>query len=304
MLPLKKEINEKLKNQFDFVMGHPAEINKWTRKGEVNAAPCSSICLLKYPELQMKLPIGIAACKDVQSVYIGFAHYHETLDEFVKQRMLACQAAFKQAIDKHPTDLRAAGKHALKLIFDKKVKFTTPPIPIYFTAASETSVALAKLVWRFLFGWDVFEKLEKSTAQGGAHVLIGDEALEKKNLYPYRLDLASLWNQLTGLPFVFAVWQSAMAKPHSGFRDKLIAAADLAQARMKIEPCTYFSTPLPKDHGGQSIDLAGYWRNIHYHLTKNDMRGLILFLALVCESQPKYQTQTNKILSLQEIEVI
>jgi chorismate dehydratase len=48
-----------------------------------------------------------------------------------------------------------------------------------------------------------------------AFVLIGDEALRlAPDALPHRIDLGEGWKQLTGLPFVFAVW--ALAEPGAG----------------------------------------------------------------------------------------
>lgn len=39
-----------------------------------------------------------------------------------------------------------------------------------------------------------------------AFVQIGDRTFGKKNRFPYVYDLAEIWQQMTGLPFVFAAW--------------------------------------------------------------------------------------------------
>ena len=300
MLPLKQEISQKLSSHVDYKLGHPAEINQWTQSGEVLAAPCSSICLLKYPAMQMAMPLGVAASKEVQSVYIGLTKRNDSLLEFLQYRVEFCQGVIKNALFKHPNDPRTAAKIASKIIYTKKETLRFTPPAMYFSNASETSVALSKLLWRMIFGLDVFEKPENNST-AGAHLLIGDEALEKKGAFQERLDLAVYWRKLTGLPFVFAVMQSTTPQNIAAeYTEKMLAAAELAQARMKIEPSTYFSSPLPKDSQGYTIDLASYWRNLHFRLTPNDLKGLLLFLALTSESQPKSHNTTNKLISLQE----
>lgn len=300
MLPLKQEIKRKIGSKVEFTMGHPADINKLARTGKVIAAPCSSVCLLKYPELSMPLPIGVVASKEVESVYIGFTRFEEDLMSYIEYRTEQCQRFFKQAREKYPNDPRSAAKAAIKLMQASKQNITYCPPPIYFTAASETSVALARLFWKFLFGAKPVTPDERHTEQNIAQVLIGDEALEKKHNFPIKLDLATYWRKMTGLPFVFAAWQSACKEPHPELNESLLAAAELAQAKMKIEPSSYFSTPLPKDQQGHTIDLAGYWSHLRYRLTSTDIQGLMLFLSLVCETQPKSLKLTNKLVSLQE----
>ncbi len=304
MLPLKQELTHKIGAHVEYTLGHPSEINLLTRTKVVDAAPSSSICLLKYPEMTMPVPVGIAACKEVQSVYIGLNKKNDLLMEHIEQRLAYCKKAFTCALERHPQDLRSAAKLALKTIFEKQPKLNWRIPTIYFTTASETSVGLARLIWRFLFGRDVFSEVEKASSTYHAQLLIGDEALEKRPLFVEKLDLATLWNQMTNLPFVFAVLQSAKTDMSSSHKEKIMQAAELAQARMTVEPSCYFSTPMPRDVQGHTIDLAAYWKTMHYRLTRQDLKGLMLFLSLICESQPqKSYVLTNKLVTLQDLEL-
>lgn len=78
-------------------------------------------------------------------------------------------------------------------------------------ANSRTSVALLKILMAECFGlsptYDVQPpRLERMLAEHDAALVIGDPAL-KVDRSRYRvIDLAAEWKQLTGLPFVFAVW--------------------------------------------------------------------------------------------------
>jgi len=78
---------------------------------------------------------------------------------------------------------------------------------------SRTSVQLARILLR------EYWKLEPELVDGGkdfrdhikgatAGVVIGDRALEQRNISPYIYDLAGAWKAFTGLPFVFAAWIS------------------------------------------------------------------------------------------------
>lgn len=85
---------------------------------------------------------------------------------------------------------------------------------------SHTSVALAQVLLAKLFGvrpkmvdYDARER----TAEGRidespeAMLLIGDKVVTGSPLavqYPYQLDLGEGWHELTGLPFVFAMWMT------------------------------------------------------------------------------------------------
>ncbi len=48
------------------------------------------------------------------------------------------------------------------------------------------------------------DKIQEDTAG----LIIGDRALQFREQFAYRYDLATAWREMTGLPFVFAVWVS------------------------------------------------------------------------------------------------
>jgi len=85
---------------------------------------------------------------------------------------------------------------------------------ILLTGQSETSIALTKIIleefYRIKPLYSVGEIFDfRNYDEDIVCVLaIGDEALRLKiqDAYPYRYDLAEIWNKTTGLPFVFAVF--------------------------------------------------------------------------------------------------
>ncbi len=100
---------------------------------------------------------------------------------------------------------------------------------VHIDTDSHTSVALARLVMRDRFGIDVelvdYDARERmplaaaSDASGEdpasgnewpeAMLLIGDKVVTDSPpavRYPHQLDLGEAWRELTGLPFVYAVW--------------------------------------------------------------------------------------------------
>ncbi|MDX1909230.1 MAG: menaquinone biosynthesis protein [Bacteroidia bacterium] len=54
-------------------------------------------------------------------------------------------------------------------------------------------------------------------------VIIGDEAIRMRHLYPYVYDLAEVWKTLTGLPFVFAVWAYRHESCPPAVLDRIVA---------------------------------------------------------------------------------
>ena len=78
---------------------------------------------------------------------------------------------------------------------------------------SRTSVKLALILMKEFWKIDpVIKNGEadfRSEIKGTtAAVVIGDRALEQRNISTYQYDLGFAWRQFTGLPFVFAAWIS------------------------------------------------------------------------------------------------
>lgn len=81
---------------------------------------------------------------------------------------------------------------------------------IYLDSHSRTSVELARLLarskWliapRFVDGLPADNQL----LDGEAMVAIGDKVFELEDRFAINLDLSDQWREMTGLPFVFAVW--------------------------------------------------------------------------------------------------
>jgi len=78
---------------------------------------------------------------------------------------------------------------------------------------SRTSVQLARILLREY--WKVSPELVDAGKDFQGHikgttagVVIGDRALEQRQISPYIYDLAGEWKAFTGLPFVFAAWIS------------------------------------------------------------------------------------------------
>lgn len=84
---------------------------------------------------------------------------------------------------------------------------------------SSTSVALVYVLFHRFWRKEVtfeaaaddsyLERIQGTTAG----LIIGDRALKARSKFPYVYDLGLAWKQMTGLPFVFAVWASIKPLP-------------------------------------------------------------------------------------------
>lgn len=80
---------------------------------------------------------------------------------------------------------------------------------------SHTSVVLAQVLWSNLFGTrlDILPydpTRQEAPDDAEAVLLLGDKVVSEPPLgFDWQIDLAQMWFEMTGLPFVFAVWAAA-----------------------------------------------------------------------------------------------
>ena len=102
-----------------------------------------------------------------------------------------------------------------------------------------------------------------------AAVVIGDKALQQKQISTYQYDLGLAWKQYTGLPFVFAAWISNK-QLSKDFIEQFNKVTDFSLQHIdeivQANPYTIF-------------DLHKYYTEyISYDLTDEKRKGLELFL--------------------------
>ena len=97
--PFKCELNRLNHGPLEVRSGVPSRVNSWLETGQVQLAPCSSICLITKPELEMALPLGVASDGPVLSVYLGFYREHQELLEALKEGVRA-SGCFSKELEK------------------------------------------------------------------------------------------------------------------------------------------------------------------------------------------------------------
>jgi chorismate dehydratase len=139
---------------------------------------------------------------------------------------------------------------------------------------SRTSVSLAKILFKEYWKKDVIlqdakEDFRADIKGNVAGIVIGDRALEQRNISPFMYDLAANWIAFTGLPFVFAAWIAN--KPlGDDFED--------AFNRANAYGIKHIDEVVAEQHYTH-FDLKKYYtENISYQLTENKRKGLALFL--------------------------
>jgi chorismate dehydratase len=149
---------------------------------------------------------------------------------------------------------------------------------------SRTSAALVRILLERFHGVSAryaqaAPDLGSMLAGHDAALLIGDPAMRVDTSGLEVYDLARLWRDQTGLPFVFAVWAVRPERVagsgldfRAAVREGLAAAPDIA-AR--------FSTALGVD---QASLLDYLTSSIHYELDAESLEGLELFYRLAAEA--------------------
>lgn len=154
---------------------------------------------------------------------------------------------------------------------------------VFLDYQSRTSVLLCQILFKKLWKKDVrfvhasgdsYLDEIKGTSAG---LIIGDRALAFRKKSTYIYDLGIGWKELTGLPFVFAVWV-AKTKPDNTFMSQFNEAIGLGiQQIISSSRTEYFS----------GYNLFKYFtENISYHLDHDKHAGLQLFLDEVNQIEP------------------
>lgn len=155
---------------------------------------------------------------------------------------------------------------------------------VYLDYQSKTSVALIHVLFRHYWKCNVEwlpasdESYIDKIKEDSAGLIIGDRALQMREKFAYRYDLAKAWKEMTGLPFVFAVWVSGQHLP-----DEWMNRFDQAQD-VGLKQLERFSRDAP---AGISYDLNTYYhQNIVYDFDKYKQQGMRLFLEKIHEGDP------------------
>jgi chorismate dehydratase len=235
------------------VRGDPASLNAALRRGEIDAAPCSSIEYAQGAARYRLLPdLAIASDGAVESVLL-----------FARGRLGALSAGRPPVVALSPA---SATSNALV-----RVLLAERGLRARFVDAAGPSLAAAP-------------------AEADAAVVIGDEALlaaaedaaaGRAAGFPHVYDLGALWREATGLPFVFGLWivRDAVAVRTPAEVGRLAAALASAKraavARLPgLAPREAARTGLPADR------LLAYWRRLGYDLGPREQAGLTTFFRL------------------------
>lgn len=170
---------------------------------------------------------------------------------------------------------------------------------VFLDHDSRSSVLLARILLKHF--WKLSPKLVeaklgyRSKILGRtAGVIIGDPAIEARSNFEYYYDLGEAWLQMTGLPFVFAAWQSTRS-----ISNAFVEQFDKAQQEgidRRVEIAKEFQHLVP------SYDLVEYFtEQIKFTLDARARRGLQEFLRLGREELKSTESHNGQYRRLQPV---
>jgi chorismate dehydratase len=154
---------------------------------------------------------------------------------------------------------------------------------LWVDADSHASVALARVLWRELYGQDLTlcscDARTTDLAAVEAVLLIGDKVVGPRRAgFAYEVDLGGAWRQRTGLPFVFAVWAARSVGPSSP--TTLAALLESARERGVASAAEIAETWGPQ-HGWPVAAARRYLTQcMRYRLDARSVAGVARFARL------------------------
>lgn len=152
---------------------------------------------------------------------------------------------------------------------------------------SRTSCALARIILKHKYGVEPEcspLRIDQPWQEIGtdAVLIIGDRAMKASdNRYPVELDLGEVWNDWTGMPFVFAVWTARELEGAdlASLSHILSAARDRGLANLEA-----ISRVQAGKYGLSPTECSNYLRNnLHFRLGDEEKAGLQLFYEYAAE---------------------
>lgn len=221
----------------EIVNGTPAQLNEALASGRIDVAPASSIEYARHADLYRLLPdFAIASDGPVGSILFESKRSIEDMD-------------------------------------DRSIALPT---------ASATSVVLLKILLHFRYGiraqfhwFDQDSGADPLTAGSDAALWIGDVALRREIPSTHHCyDLGAEWKDWTGLPFVFAAWQTSAPSARDSELHALVTL--LHESRAYFDRNAARLAEAWSQHFGLApARLHAYWQSLRYSFDEPMQRGLL-----------------------------
>ena len=230
------------------VDGTPTRLNELLREGALDVSVISALEYVYHPELYLLLPdLAIACDGAVESVLF--------LSRVPPEALHGRKALL--------TRKSLTARYLIRLLFERLYRVA----PLFVEEDLSDGLTLPE---------DAFGVL-----------LIGDEALraKAKRLLPHVMDLGSSWKELTGMPFVFAVW-AVRRDFYEAYQEEVHALhqallASKAWSQSHVEAIAF------EVHERVGLDLetcSAYLQGrLSFDLTPRHLEGFSVFLKMLEE---------------------
>jgi len=229
--------------EVSYVEGHPSELNRRLREGELDLSPSSSIEYAVRPDRYL-------LCPDIS---------------------ISCRSRVMSVLLLSNGPLRSLPPDPVAVTGNSDTSVTLLEILLRESLGRKNLLLRTKL--------SPAEALRKYPA----YLAIGDEAIRAAvtGVAPHVTDLGEWWRKETGKPFVFALWiasrsawEDSRRGPLSRFAASLVAAKRSVQASIRRREYPW---------GGPAwipaAFLDSYWKCLSYDL-EEELEGLSLFFRL------------------------
>ena len=288
--------------RYRWMEGTPSIINRHLEQHQLHVALTSSVHLVNSPAFTHFAPVGICARGSVGSVYLEVDPPSPQLMDYISE----VNECLRRGWDSYLTHNSWC---------QWKAQSQLPPRPpsllplLDLGVESQCSATLALILYELWFGeihpqkhsltqWRLKSRAEaRSSSPLTLRLHLGDAALQRRKIHKMMtLDLAQMWWQITGLPFVFATWVQGRKRcsdvPSAALkrlRSMIMRTTQKAHEKLHQNPCSFFSSssqiPLRFDLGALSEEeMIYYWQHcLHYHIGHESSSGLHAFLRLARE---------------------
>ncbi len=270
-----------------FVRDDCAGLFRRLEAGEVDYAFCSSISLLRNNDFEMAFPLGVSHRGPGHAAVWGLSNAQAHVLSYIHERTATLREQFRATQLAKTENLKQGIRSFRELFLATPVpRLELVPLMRMSTGSSSWS-CLSRLLYRLIFGVDAYNSLvlaqnvlssPQDLGDDGIELRIENDALQKRCSFPHVVDLAQVWREITGLPFVSTILQKNRRFPEVFAPSRFSECLELAQMRMQVEPCTYYPDILPRNTQQQAIDLCTLWKGLGYRLDHDDLRSLLIFL--------------------------
>ncbi len=148
------------------------------------------------------------------------------------------------------------------------------------TSAALLRILMRKFYSRFITATPSAPKPADMLKRADAALVIGDPALTFQGPVAHVYDLGSEWNNLTGLPFVFAMWVGREESKPARFRADFEASRDFGVGHLDDIAAQYS----PKLNMQPEAIKSYLTENVDYTLDEENRKGLRYFYKLARET--------------------